>query len=551
MSTDAAPSDRVARDAATVSGITLLSRFFGLARDLLTARMFGDTAVGSAFAAAFAIPNTFRRLFGEGALSAAFIPEYTRLADGGGGAQGTPEPDADPGAFASRTLVLLTLFTGGLTLLIELGLLALVLFLPPDADRTLGFGLMMAAMPFMPLVCIGAILGGMLQAHGRFAVWAAAPIVLNVFVIAAAVPYFLIDAPSPRPWAYAVTVSAVLAAGVQVLWSLWALRGRVRWALAFSATRAAGQRVSAMLRRMGPALIGLGTLQINSLLDTFVAMWPNWVGPTIAGRPYPLDESSNSILFFAQRLYQFPLGVFGIAIATAAFPALSRTSTDPAAFSGVLRRGLRLSLFITLPASLGLIAVGPTLVGVLYSGPGGGFSAGGVERAAAVLAGYSVSIWAYSVNQLLTRAFYAVGDTRTPMRVAIAFVGVNIALNFTLIWPLREAGLAWATALCAAMQALTLGLLGAGRLPGGSALDRPGLISGAWSLALSIACAGAAWGVLVGAERLAPPGSWLATSWLADLVLVLAAVVVGGAVYLGLSTLARRPELAWARSRRV
>jgi putative peptidoglycan lipid II flippase len=172
----------------------------------------------------------------------------------------------------------------------------------------------------------------------------------------------------------------------------------------------------------------------------------------VFGHDYPLDESSNAILFYAQRLYQFPLGVFGIAVATAAFPAMSRVANDPDRFGDMLRRGMRLSLFIGVPASVGLIVVGEDLVRVLFSGGGDGFSDEGISRASAVLSGYAIAVWAYSLNQLLTRAFYAKGDTRTPMTIALGMVGVNLVLNCALIWWLREAGLAWSTAICALGQ---------------------------------------------------------------------------------------------------
>ena len=432
------------RDTRTVAGLTLVSRVLGLVRDLVTVRVFGDTFVGSAFAAAFAVPNMFRRLFGEGALSAAFLPEYTRLADG------DPEK-AD--AFASLTIGLLALATGVLTIVIELALLGVVMASGDDPERAYSLKLVMVMLPFMPLICVAAILGGMLQSHGRFGPWAAAPILLNLCIIGAALPYFVVEGADAAAWAYPIGIAAVCSAVLQVGWSVWALRGTVRWTTGVSAARGEARL---MLVRMLPVIVGLGTLQLNAFMDTLIAMYPNWVGDTVLGYDYPLDESSNAVLFYAQRLYQFPLGVFGIAVATAAFPAMSRVAGDARAFGDMLRRGMRLSLFIGVPASVGLLIVGEDLVRVLYSGPGDGFSDEGVRRASAVLSGYAVAVWAYSLNQLLTRAFYAKGDTKTPMTIALGMVGVNLALNCALIWWLREAGLAWSTAVCAIGQ---MGLL--------------------------------------------------------------------------------------------
>lgn len=516
------------RDTRTVAGLTLVSRVMGLVRDLVTVRVFGDTAVGSAFAAAFAIPNMFRRLFGEGALSAAFIPEYTRLAD--------TDPDrADK--LASLVIGMLALITGAITVVIELGILAVLVWAPGDEERMLSLRLVMISLPFMPLICVAAILGGMLQARGRFGPWAAAPVILNLCIIAVSLPYFVVGG-DPAGWAYPITIAATVSGALQVLWSLWALRGMVRWTRAVADV---GDRARAMLRRMGPVLIGLGTLQLNSFMDTLIAMWPNWVGPTIAGYDYPLDERANAVLFYAQRLYQFPLGVFGIAVATAAFPMLSRDAGDPVRFAATLRRGVRLSLFIALPATAGLMVVRQPLVDTLYSGLGDGFSAEGVERASLVLLGYAAAIWAYSLNQLYTRAFYASGDTWTPMRIALSMVGLNLALNATLIWWLREAGLAWSTAITATLQTALLARASRRRLIAGPLLD-PETGRSVAGFVLASAGVALATGGLLWAW---PPGG----SWAMGAVRTTCAVVLGVGVYAGWAFGVGRPELGWLLGR--
>lgn len=518
------------RDTRTVAGLTLVSRVLGLGRDLVTVRVFGDTAVGSAFAAAFAIPNMFRRLFGEGALSAAFIPEYTRLADSDG-------PRAD--ALASLVVGSLALVTGAITLALELAILGVLVFAPGDAERVLSLRLVMVCLPFMPLICTAAILGGMLQARGRFGPWAAAPVILNLCIIAASLPYFVVGG-DPAFWAYVISFAATASGVLQVAWSVWALRGLVRWTRAVGAVR---REARAMLVRMGPVLVGLGTLQLNSFMDTLIAMWPNWVGPTIAGRPYPLDERANAVLFYAQRLYQFPLGVFGIAVATAAFPMLSRHASDSRLFAATLRRGLRLSLFIALPATAGLLAVRGPLVATLFSGRGEGFSGEGVARAAAVLAGYSAAVWAYSLNQLYTRAFYATGDTRTPMRIALSVVGLNLALNAVLIWWLREAGLAWSTAVSAMVQTALLHRACRGRLIEGPVFDAPVRRAVVGQVAASAGVWLTTWGVLR-----AWPG---AGGWGEGAARTVAAVLAGILAYAAWAALTRRDELRWLLGRSV
>ncbi|MFK7883371.1 MAG: murein biosynthesis integral membrane protein MurJ [Phycisphaerales bacterium] len=518
------------RDTRTVAGLTLVSRVLGLVRDLVTVRVFGDTAVGSAFAAAFAIPNMFRRLFGEGALSAAFIPEYTTLSD--------EDPDAAD-RFASLVVGMLALITGGITVVAELGLLAVLVLAPGNEERALSLKLIMVCLPFMPAICVAAILGGMLQARGRFGPWAAAPILLNLCVIAAALPYFFIDTDAAT-WAYPIAAAAVLSGVLQVAWSLWALRGMVRWTRVFGDV---GRRVRLMLRRMVPVLIGLGTLQVNSFVDTLIAMWPNWVGPTIAGFDYPLDERANAILFYSQRLYQFPLGVFGIAVATAAFPMLARDAKDPARFASTLGRGVRLSLFIGLPATFGLLAVREPLVAVLYSGMGDGFSEDGIRRAGLVLLGYSAAIWAYSLNQLYTRAFYAAGDTATPMRIAVAMVGANVTLNVVLIWWLKEAGLAWSTAVCATGQLVWLRHAAKRKLLGDAGTDASVWSAGVGHLIGGVLCGLAAFGVVWIWDE---PGGWgMQAARLA------AAVAAGAGVYGVWSLVRKSPEQSWLLGRSV
>lgn len=513
-----------------MAGLTLVSRVLGLVRDLVTVRVFGDTAVGSAFAAAFAIPNMFRRLFGEGALSAAFIPEYTTLSD--------EDPEAAD-RFASLVVGMLALITGAITVVIELGLLAVLLLVPGGEDRALSLKLIMVCLPFMPLICVAAILGGMLQARGRFGPWAAAPILLNLCVIGAAVPFFFVEADA-RTWAYPIAAAAVISGVLQVLWSLWALRGMVRWTKAFGDVSG---RVQVMLRRMVPVLIGLGTLQVNSFVDTLIAMWPNWVGPTIAGFEYPLDDRANAILFYSQRLYQFPLGVFGIAVATAAFPMLARDAKDPARFASTLGRGVRLSLFIGLPATFGLLAVREPLVAVLYSGMGDGFSEDGVRRAGLVLLGYSAAVWAYSLNQLYTRAFYAAGDTATPMRIAVAMVGANVTLNVVLIWWLQEAGLAWSTAVCATGQLLWLRRAAHAKLLGDQRTRGLVWSAGIGHLIGGMLCGLAAFGVIALWNE--PAG------WSMQAVRLGVAVVAGAGVFGAWSVIRGCPERGWLLGRSV
>ena len=506
-----------------VFSFTLLSRLAGLVREILTARVLGDTLIGSSFAAAFLIPNLFRRLFGEGALTAAFLPEYTRLSK--------DDPELSR-RLASLVIGLLALVTGVLTLLIA-GFLALTLaagWAPAEAGLSIRLTILM--IPMMPMVCITAILGGMLQSHGRFGPPAAAPLLLNAFMIAAAGSHFLRSDASAEGTAYVVAGAALVASVAQIVWSLAALRGHVRWTRAFAGV---GDAARTVLTRFLPVVIGLGALQLSTVVDQVIAMWPTWVGPTMFGRPVPLDEASNSILSAASRFYQFPLGVFGLAVATAVFPLLNRTAGEPAAFVAMLRRGIRLSLVVGVPASVGLVLVADDLTKVMLSGGEHAFSDEGTSRAAWVLVGFAPAVWAYSLNNVVTRAFYAKGNTTTPMRVSLLAVALAVGLNFVLIWWLREAGLAWATSISATVQCVVLAVLFSRRY--GALLDR-GTLRGAVNI---VACTAVMAGLLLGLRVVLPrPDGWSGHALRLGLL-----VPAGGVAFLAAAIALRLPELRW------
>jgi putative peptidoglycan lipid II flippase len=284
----------------------------------------------------------------------------------------------------------------------------------------------------------------------------------------------------------------------------------------------------------------MGTIQINAFIDTVIAMWPVWVGPTILGQAYPLDERSNAVLSFTQRLYQFPLGVFGIAVATAIFPLLSRHADDPRQFLATLRRGLRLSFFIGLPATVGLILVRSNLTYAMYGGAGSAFTDAGTARAAAVLMGYAPGVWAYSLNHVATRAFYASGDTKTPMRIALGMVAVNLLLNCTLIWPLGEAGLAWSTSVSATLQ-LVLLTRASRRLTHERAVDRETFLAFARSVGATGAMAAS-----VGLALALTEGEH---DWSGSVLRVGLALAVGCGSYFAAAVVLRQHELRWLLAR--
>ena len=333
-----------------------------------------------------------------------------------------------------------------------------------------------------------------------------------------------------------------------MLWFFFLLRPHVAWTRSW---QSAQPRAVVMFRKFLPVAIGLGTLQLNTFLDTLLAMWPIWIGPTFLGRTYPLDDTSNVILSLTARLYQFPLGVFGISIASAIFPMLSRHAKEPDHFVDTLRRGLRLALYIGLPATLGLILVRHEAISVLYGHGRHGWDPESIRRAANVLAAFSVGIWAYSLNQVLTRAFYAQGDTKTPMKISLAMIAVNIALNLTLIWipGVKESGLAWATAISAILQTLILATLCTRMLTRLGAhhqlADPHARTAAVKTTAAALAMAAIVYFLL----SLIPQSSALATPWAWQLTRLTLATALGGASYLALSKLLRIPELNWLMHR--
>jgi putative peptidoglycan lipid II flippase len=517
------------RHARTVTILTALSRFGGLARDATMSRVFGVGPLMDAFAFGFMVPNLFRRLFGEGALSAAFLPAFTRgIKDDVGTARYMAW------LLISRATVLLS----ALVLVAE-GLLLWGVF-----DHTLesnGIRLLAIMLPYAPMVCMVALIGSMLQAYGRFGPTAAAPIVLNLLLVGSTLalePLVASEVISRESHVAWVAGSVLLTGVIQLVWVLLALRK----VMPRSTERDVGQ-ARRTARKVGlqalPMILGLGVLQFNTLLDGLIASWPTLVGPTVPflDVAYPLPEGSMASLSWAARLYEFPLGVFGIAIATAIFPQLAREHGDERAFSSTLRRGIRMTLFIGLPASIGVILVREPLTAVVLQGYS--FTATDTRWVAFILLGYATAIWAYCLTQLFVRAFYARGETMTPVKVAVAMVALNLLLNLTLIWtPLKVAGLAWSTAICAVIQTFILAFLLHRRMDG--LLDASvfrGLLATLWvTLATGI-------GAAVTYHLFDPSAQ--ASNWWYQLIVLVAVVAAGGFAALLTARLFRMPELGW------
>ncbi len=537
------------RQSVLVSGLTMVSRVLGLVRDVVLGAVFGKGVVLDAFLIGFMVPNLFRRLFGEGALTAAFLPRYRRMLDD------------DPELAKRYASAVILLVSSAVSLAVLVGEVALLwLWWGVDVSKwSLAIQLTAIMLPYAPMVCVVAFLGTVLQARGRFAPAALAPIELNVGMIAVAA--------LAAWWSESlVTMAAVQAVGVLVcgalqlvvLWRVFAGRGVLSSVVSLarraskkpsSVLSGAGEHVRATLWTMLPMVLGLGVFQVNTLLDGLIAFGLSAPPGALPGErftalgwslEYPLHTGAVTTLTFAQRLYQFPLGVFGIAIATVIFPALSALGRagQREAFGVLLRRGLGLTVFIALPASVGLVMSAGPLTRVVFEH--GAFTEEDAQRVAWVLLGYGSAVWAYSMTHVLARAFYARDDAQTPLRVSLCMVLLNVVLNLTLIWPMGAAGLAWATASSAVVQVVVL--LWLVRRHVDRAIDGRLLRSMGKVIVSSAAMAA----VLAWVLWCVPPA---ALNWTGSAALLVVLVAMGGAVYAASAMMLRCDEVLGTATR--
>ena len=493
-----------ASQARLIGGITFLSRLLGLAREAVAANYFGAGAVWSAFVFAFTIPNLFRKLLGEGALSAAFIPIYAEAVEESVrsrkpevGSEDTAnklqyessveDASGTSAAFAAASINVLVLILLSITLLGELGLLAAWLGLDLRPKDLLAVKLTMVMLPYATFICGAAFLGGILQVHHRFATFAATSTVLNAALIVAitlAALHFDLSSETGQTAAVYWLGAAVLAAGAaQCAMLLPDLRRTGVW-FRFDVPLLT-PRVRRMFKLSLPVAVGAGVLQVSVLLDRgfsfLLAASPEsksfgLFGHTLA---YPLAEGAAARLNWAQFMYQFPLGVFAIALATAIFPRLSREAAvgkadggrmkdeggtssgssfilhPSALFRSTLREGVEAALFIGLPASVGLAMVAVPAVRVLFER--GEFTPFDTRWTALSTALYSSAVWAFSLQQITNRAYYALHDSMTPLLWAALNLVVNVAVELPLLWtPLREAGMAVGTLVAFSLQAVAM-----------------------------------------------------------------------------------------------
>ncbi len=413
------------RALATVGGLTGVSRILGFVRDILMAAGLGTGPVADAFFVAFRFPNFFRRLFAEGAFNAAFVPQFARRLEA--------EGHAAARAYAESVLAVLLAALLTFTLAAVLGMPWLMHVIAPGfGDDPAKFAdavqLTRLTFPYLMFMALVALYGGVLNAMYRFAAFAAAPVVLNIFFIAALAAVI--------PWTGH--------AGPVLAWTV-TLAGIAQFGLLVWRARAAGiglrlprprltPGVRRTLRLMGPGVLSAGALQLNLVVGTIIASW---------------QDAAVSYLYYADRVYQLPLGLIGVAFGVVLLPDLSRKlrAADETAALRALNRGLELAMLLSLPAAVALVAIPQPIIAVLFER--GAFDAEAARATAHALAAFALGVRAYVLIKILQPAFYAREDTKTPLKAALANVATNVALSLGLFLALGHVGIALATAAAA------------------------------------------------------------------------------------------------------
>jgi putative peptidoglycan lipid II flippase len=423
-------SKKLFKSTSIVASMTLLSRIFGFLRDMLTAHLFGATADFDAFSVAFRIPNFMRRLFAEGSFSQAFVPvlsEYQKQ-----------KSQNDVLIFINAIAGTLGIILLAVTIIgVVCAPLIIRLFAPGFAADGARFALAVTMLritfPYLMLISLTAFAGAVLNTYSRFWVAAFTPIFLNICMISAALWL------SPRLHIPIVGLAyGVLIAGIVQLLFQWPFLRRLRL-LPRPRIDFKNNGVMRVLKLMVPALFGVSVSQINLLLDTLFASL--------------LMVGSVSWLYYSDRLMEFPLGVFGVAISTVILPNLSRhhatqSMTD---FSQTLDWALRCILLVGVPAAVVFAMISGPLLSTLFQH--GRFDSFAVSMARQSLTMFALGIVPFMAIKILAAGFYAQQDMRTPVRIGICAMVANMIFNVLLIWPLHHAGIALATSLSAVLNA--------------------------------------------------------------------------------------------------
>ena len=399
--------------------MTVLSRVLGLVRDVVFARMFGATIVMDAFIVANRIPNMLRRFFAEGAFSQGFVPVMARYREKNDQNQAQQFVDSVAGTLG------LLLFVVTLIGVLAAPLLVLIVapgFVGEDGRFDLATAMLRFTFPYLLFVSLTAFAGGVLNTYGRFGAPAFTPVILNVVLIASA----LLLAPQLEEPGMGLAYGVLIAGVIQLLFQIPFLAKiravpRPRW-------RPAHEGVRRVVRLMLPAIFGSSVAQINVLLGGVIASL--------------LGVGKISLLYYSDRLMEFPLGIFGIAIATVTLPYLSRQAANQSMveFSQTVDWSMKLMLLISVPAAVALIVLAGPLVATIFYG--GVFSAIDVEMAALSLQAFAIGLIGFSFVKILAPAYFAREDTKTPVRIGLVALAINFGLSVVLTYALTQMGFA-------------------------------------------------------------------------------------------------------------
>lgn len=418
---------RLARDILLMALATSISRVFGLFREISIADRFGLGTALDAFLVAIYLPNSLRLLFAEGALSTAFVPIYT----------GASANNDDANRFANNVLSLLLIL---FPIIVVAGVLLAPIYLPffasgfPPEKLVLAVRLTQMIFPFIALIGFAAAFMGILHSHHCFFTAALAPVLYNVGMILGAL---LLTRLFPLQPIYGLAIGALLGAGGQLLFQ-WSQVRRLGFRFHF-ALFPIHPGIRQMGRLMLPVMLALSVMQINLLVDNKLASH--------------LDDGAVSALQYAMRLFQLPLGVFAVSVATAFLPRFSTALTrkESERFDAHLAEGLSQTALLLLPAMAGLFAIGTDVVRLLFQH--GQFTVGDTLRTVTVLRFYVLGLFPYGLVYLFTRAFYAMRRPLVPVLASCAAVGTNVACDLLLVGSLREGGLALSTSLAGVVNA--------------------------------------------------------------------------------------------------
>jgi putative peptidoglycan lipid II flippase len=418
---------RLYRGFATVGSITILSRVLGFVRDVLIAAVLGTSYVADAFFVAFRVPSMFRRLFAEGAFDSAFIPLFAKRLQA--------EGQEAARAFAGQALAGLAVLLVAFTVLAEIGMPWLMLLLAPgftsDPEKfALAVMLARIALPYLVFMSLVALYTGVLNAFGRFAIAAFAPTLLNVVLIAVLLAFVASGSADQS------------AAGVALAWGI-AASGMLQVLVVAVAAARIGMRLPWKRPRLTPDMRRLAALAAPGIIAGGMAQLTLVISTIIA----TLQDRVVSWLYYADRLFQLPLGVIGVAIGVVLLPALSRQLRigDHDAVLASENRALEFGLLLTMPASIALFLAAEPIVRVLFER--GAFTSIDTNATAAMLAAFSLGLPAYVLIKVLHPSFFAREDTKTPMLFAGISMAANIVLSLTLFMAIGATGIAIATTL--------------------------------------------------------------------------------------------------------